>query len=122
MYDSGGFSGFAKSSRLYARPHPFARQYTKCGFGIYMVHYFPVDPALLLIGNFNLPIPLQVPVMAILIFLCAWGFTALCTGYWVERLVGLWDKIYVLMAHYGVTPGSTSAHGYYINRTSVPDN
>lgn len=50
---------------------------TKCGFGIYMVHYFPVDPAFLLIGNFNLPIPLQVPVMAIFIFLCAWGFTAL---------------------------------------------
>ena len=44
---------------------------TKCGFGIYMVHYF------LLIGNFNLQIPLQVPVMAIFIFLCAWGFTAL---------------------------------------------
>ena len=50
---------------------------TKCGFGIYMVHYFLVGPAFLLIGNFNLPIPLQVPVMAILIFLCAWGFTAL---------------------------------------------
>lgn len=61
MYDSGGFSGFAKSSRLYARPHPFTRQYHKCGFGIYMVHYFLVGPAFLLIGNFNLPIPLQVP-------------------------------------------------------------
>lgn len=56
---------------------------TKCGFGIYMVHYFPVGPAFLLIGNFNLPIPLQVPVMAILIFLCAWGFTAL-----MYRLLG----------------------------------
>lgn len=56
---------------------------TKCGFGIYMVHYFLVGPAFLLIGNFNLPIPLQVPVMAILIFLCAWGFTAL-----MYRLLG----------------------------------
>ena len=30
--DSGGFSGFAKSSRLYARPHPFARQYHEMWF------------------------------------------------------------------------------------------
>lgn len=48
---------------------------TKCGFGIYMVHYFIVGPAFLLIGQFNLPIPLQVPVMAIMIFLVSWGFT-----------------------------------------------
>ena len=77
MYDSGGFSGFAKSSRLYATLIRSLANITKCGFGIYMVHYFLVGPAFLLIGNFNLPIPLQVPVMAIFIFLCAWGFTAL---------------------------------------------
>lgn len=50
---------------------------TKCGFGIYMVHYFLVGPFFLLIGPSSLPIPLQVPLMAVLIFLCSWAFTAL---------------------------------------------
>ena len=49
---------------------------TKCGFGIYMVHYFVVGPFFLLIGPSSLPIPLQVPLMAICIFLCSWAFTA----------------------------------------------
>lgn len=48
---------------------------TKCGFGIYMVHYFLVGPAFILIGKAGLPIPLQVPVMAAAIFLVSWGFT-----------------------------------------------
>lgn len=50
---------------------------TKCGFGIYMVHYFVVGPFFLLIGPSSLPIPLQVPLMAVCIFLCSWAFTAL---------------------------------------------
>ena len=50
---------------------------TKCGFGIYMVHYFIVGPFFLLIGPSSLPIPLQVPLMAICIFICSWGFTAM---------------------------------------------
>lgn len=50
---------------------------TKCGFGIYMVHYFVVGPFFLLIGPSSIPIPLQVPLMAVCIFLCSWGFTAL---------------------------------------------
>ena len=50
---------------------------TQCGFGIYMVHYFVVGPFFLLIGTSSLPIPLQVPLMAICIFLCSWAFTAL---------------------------------------------
>ena len=50
---------------------------TQCGFGIYMVHYFVVGPFFLLIGPSSLPIPLQVPLMAIFIFLCSWAFTAL---------------------------------------------
>ena len=49
---------------------------TKCGFGIYIVHYFLVGPFFLWIGPSSLPIPLQVPAMAICIFLVAWGFTA----------------------------------------------
>ena len=50
---------------------------TQCGFGIYMVHYFVVGPFFLSIGPSSLPIPLQVPLMAICIFLCSWAFTAL---------------------------------------------
>ena len=50
---------------------------TQCGFGIYMVHYFVVGPFFLLIGPSSLPIPLQVPLMAICIFLCSWACTAL---------------------------------------------
>lgn len=50
---------------------------TQGGFGIYMVHYFVVGPFFLLIGPSSLPIPLQVPLMAICIFLCSWAFTAL---------------------------------------------
>ena len=50
---------------------------TKCGFGIYMVHYFVVGPFFLLIGPSAIPIPLQVPLMAVCIFVCSWAFTAL---------------------------------------------
>ena len=49
---------------------------TKCGFGIYIVHYFLVGPFFLWIGPSSLPIPLQVPAMAICIWLVSWGFTA----------------------------------------------
>lgn len=48
---------------------------TKYGFGLYIVHYFFVGPAFLFIRQFDLPIPLQVPVMAVMIFLASWGFT-----------------------------------------------
>lgn len=49
---------------------------TKCGFGIYMVHYFIVGPFFLLIGSSEIPIPLQVPLMTVCIFVCSWAFTA----------------------------------------------
>lgn len=50
---------------------------TKCGFGIYMVHYLVVGPFFLWIGPSAIPIPLQVPLMAVGIFVCSWAFTAL---------------------------------------------
>ena len=58
---------------------------TKYGFGIYIVHYFWVGPAFLLIGLFDLPIPLQVPIMAILIFLVSWGFTWLMYRFFGQK-------------------------------------
>ncbi len=48
---------------------------TKCGFGIYMVHYFIVGPVFILMKHVTLPIPLQVPIMAVIIFCISWGFT-----------------------------------------------
>lgn len=48
---------------------------TKYGFGIYIVHYFMVGPVFIFISQFDFPIPLRVPVMAVLIFLLSWGFT-----------------------------------------------
>lgn len=50
---------------------------TRCGFGIYIIHYFVVGPFFLLIGPSSLPIPLQVPVMAVCIFATSWAITAL---------------------------------------------
>lgn len=61
----------------------FLASVTKYGFGIYIVHYFVVGPAFLFIGRFDLPIPLQVPVMTVLIFVVSYSFT------WsVYRLLG----------------------------------
>lgn len=50
---------------------------TKCGFGIYMVHYFLVGPFFLLMDWLGLPIGIQVPIMTVSIFIVAWGFTNL---------------------------------------------
>lgn len=58
---------------------------TKYGFGLYIVHYFFVGPAFLFIRQFDLPIPLQVPVMAVMIFLASWGFTWLMYRIFKEK-------------------------------------
>jgi len=50
---------------------------TKCGFGIYMVHYFLVGPSFMIVDFLQVPIPLQVPVATTLTFTFAWIFTAL---------------------------------------------
>ena len=50
---------------------------TKYGFGIYMVHYFLVGPAFMIIDLFRVPIPIQIPVATSIAFAGAWLFTAL---------------------------------------------
>lgn len=50
---------------------------TKCGFGIYMVHYFLVGPSFMIVDLLQVAIPLQVPVATTLTFAFAWLFTAL---------------------------------------------
>jgi hypothetical protein len=49
---------------------------TKCGFGIYMVHYFLVGPSWMLVDLLHLPIPAQIPVATSFTFAFAWMFTA----------------------------------------------
>ena len=50
---------------------------TKCGFGIYMVHYFLVGPSFLIVNLLHVPIPIQIPVATSLTFGFAWLFTVL---------------------------------------------
>lgn len=50
---------------------------TKCGLGIYMVHYFFVGVGFLVAQKMTLPVPLLVPVAAILVFAFSWLVVAL---------------------------------------------
>lgn len=56
---------------------------TKCGFGLYCVHYFFVGPSYLFAQWIGTPVPALVPVSTVLTFICAWAFT-----YGVSRLPG----------------------------------
>ena len=50
---------------------------TVCGFGIYMVHYFLTGPSVLLMRTIGIPLPLQLPLAAIVAFSASWCITAL---------------------------------------------
>lgn len=50
---------------------------TKCGLGIYMIHYFIVGIGYLIIEKINIPIALQIPITGILVFILSWGIVAL---------------------------------------------
>lgn len=63
---------------------------TKCGFGIYMVHYFLTGPMVLLTRTLQIPICIQIPIAAILAFAISWIFVAL-----VYRVIG--QKARILM-------------------------
>ena len=41
---------------------------TVCGFGVYMIHYFFTGPAVMLTRAIGIPIPLQIPVAAVMAF------------------------------------------------------
>lgn len=49
---------------------------TKCGFGIYLVHYFVVGFGYWLANKLAIPIALKIPVTAAIVFLVSWGFVA----------------------------------------------
>lgn len=50
---------------------------TKCGLGIYMVHYFVVGAGYLAIDAIGVPISMRIPVTALFVFLVSWGIVAL---------------------------------------------
>lgn len=50
---------------------------TKCGFGIYMVHYFFVGPCFLLAQIIGIPISMQIPVAGVFVFIISWGIVRL---------------------------------------------
>ena len=49
---------------------------TLCGFGIYMVHYFLTGPSVLLMRALQVPIPLQIPLAAVVAFGVSWAFVS----------------------------------------------
>ena len=51
---------------------------TRCGLGIYLIHYFLVGTGYLVVDNLGLPVPLRVPVTALVVFTVAWGLVAGC--------------------------------------------
>ena len=51
---------------------------TKCGFGIYMCHYFLVGPVFNLVGLFNTPKWAIIPVAAVLVLAFSWTIVSLC--------------------------------------------
>lgn len=51
---------------------------TKCGLGIYLVHYFVVGLGYAIADALAIPISIKIPVTAIIVFTICWAFVALC--------------------------------------------
>lgn len=49
---------------------------TLCGFGIYMIHYFFIGPAVLLMRALGIPLCVQIPLAAVVAFGVSWGLVA----------------------------------------------
>lgn len=49
---------------------------TKCGLGIYFVHYFVVGLGYAIAETLTIPIAIRIPVTAIIVFVMSWGFVA----------------------------------------------
>lgn len=59
---------------------PFVQQslanLTKCGFGVYMIHYFFTGPAVLLVRAMGIPVSLQILVAGVIAFTVSWAIVA----------------------------------------------
>lgn len=51
---------------------------TKCGLGIYLIHYFVVGLGYWIADVLMIPISLKIPVTAVIVFAICWAFVALC--------------------------------------------
>ncbi len=49
---------------------------TKCGFGIYLLHYFVVGFGYWLANVVAIPVSLKIPITAAIVFLISWGIVA----------------------------------------------
>lgn len=49
---------------------------TKCGLGIYMIHYFIVGVGYLAVDRMSVPVALRIPVTGVLVFFVSWGIVA----------------------------------------------
>ena len=49
---------------------------TACGFGVYMAHYFFTGPSVVLMRTAGVPLPLQIPLAALLAFSVTWALIA----------------------------------------------
>lgn len=56
---------------------------TACGFGVYMAHYFFTGPSVVLMRTAGVPLPLQIPLAALLAFSVTWTLIAI-----LRRLTG----------------------------------
>lgn len=63
-----------KSDRLIA----MAANITKCGLGIYMVHYFMVGFSYGIADALAIPVALRIPVTALLAFSVSWLLVSIC--------------------------------------------
>lgn len=56
----------------------FFSNLTKCGLGIYLVHYFVVGLGYAIADALAIPISIKIPITAIIVFSISWAFVALC--------------------------------------------
>ncbi len=66
------------------------KNFTLCGFGIYMIHYFFVGPAYWIASTLGVPVALRIPVSAVIILFMSWTVTAL-----LGEALGKWRRIVI---------------------------
>ena len=59
------------------------RNLTACGFGIYMIHYFFTGPGVMLMRALHVPVPVQIPLAAVVAMGVSWLIVA-----GLRRLIG----------------------------------
>ena len=51
---------------------------TKCGLGIYMMHYFVVGLGYAIANTLEIPVSLRIPATAIIVFIICWAVVSIC--------------------------------------------